>query len=110
MINILIDLKAEAQKLIKSGDSHKKARGKGMMKVINAITSHEVNKEKAIEKAGYYLCGNDEFIIAEQVKSITEHKNSDDYIDNVKGVTVWKKMEYRFTCKEFLDLINDYGI
>ena len=58
--------------------------------------------EKAIELASHYLCESDEMSIEDQVKRVYNHEDEDDMIDNVDGVIVWEKVEYSFTCEQFI--------
>lgn len=70
----------------------------------------EVNTtfKKACKKAGHYLCSDSEISqsIENQVQRIIDHPNQDDLIDDVLFVTVWEKVDYTYTCKEFLNLIG----
>jgi len=63
------------------------------------------DQEKAIELASHYLSDGD-LTTEEMVKAIYNHPNEDDLIDNVEGVVVWQKVEYSFTCDEFLKEIG----
>lgn len=64
-------------------------------------------RDKAIELAGHYLCESDDDLSIEQmIEAIANHEDQDAMIDNVEGVIVWEKVEYSFTCEDFLSEIN----
>lgn len=44
--------------------------------------------------------------IASLKKALKSKKKRDELIDNIEGITVWQKVEYTFTVKEFCDLIG----
>ncbi len=69
------------------------------------IKSTEEDNEIAYEKAGSYL-SDGEISLEEMVEAIAKHSDQNDLIDNVEGVVVWFKVENRFTCDEFLNLIE----
>jgi len=76
------------------------------------VTAKKAKKEntfkKACKKAGHYLCNYtmEAESIEDQVQHIIDHPNQDDFIDEVLFVSVWEKVEYTFTCREFLNLIG----
>ena len=107
MKNLLKELTEEAQELIDFGDSKEKAMGRGMMRVIDALKSIGTKEiDRKVKVAGHFLCSDTEHTIAEQIKLIREHEDQTDLIDYVEGVTVWEKVEFSFTCKGFLELID----
>ena len=61
---------------------------------------------KEIIIAGGYLSAGAENDIPTMVKLIKENPNQNQLIDYVDGVDVWEKVEFEFTCKEFLKLIS----
>jgi hypothetical protein len=68
-------------------------------------------REKAIEKASHYLCEYDDedgnFVSVEtQLIRIAEHKNHEDWIDDVDGVLVWGAVVYQFTVEDFIDHVD----
>ncbi len=63
-------------------------------------------RDKAIELAGHYLCEPDDMTIEEAIEAIANHPDQRDMIDNVEGVIVWEKVEYAFTCEDFLNEIG----
>lgn len=62
-------------------------------------------KEQIIERASHLLADG-ELSIEEMVKAIADNKDEYQIIDYVEGVNVWEKVEYSFTCKQFLDEID----
>ena len=58
-----------------------------------------------IERASHYLCDGD-LTTEEMVDAIANHEDQYDMIDNVEGVKVWEKVEYSFTCDDFLQEIG----
>lgn len=62
-------------------------------------------KEKAIEMAGNYLSDGD-LTTLQMIEAIAKHKDQKDLIDSVDGVVVWQKVEYAFTCEDFLQEIG----
>ena len=61
---------------------------------------------KALTKAQQYLCADDDNDLINQVNNIVNNVNQDELIDYVDEVVVWSKVEFEFTCKEFLNLIG----
>lgn len=62
-------------------------------------------EDKAIELASHYLCDG-ELSTREMIEAIANHEDQSDMIDNVEGVVVWEKVEYSFTCEDFLSEIG----
>ncbi len=60
-------------------------------------------KDKWIANAGHYLSDDD---IEAAVYRIADHADEDDFIDDVDDVTVWEKVEFGFTCEQFLEHID----
>lgn len=77
---------------------------------------HEANKffeqdkptprEQMIEKAEMFLSYDSEVTIAQMIEAIANHEDENDLIDNVEGVLVWEKVEWSFTCEQFLEQIG----
>jgi uncharacterized protein YpbB len=63
-------------------------------------------KTISLKKAGNYLSVNSDKEIKNMVKSIINNPNQNELIDYVEGVQVWEKIEFEFTCKEFIKLIS----
>lgn len=63
--------------------------------------------KKLFDRAGRYLCDNDECSIAEQITLIRAHENQKDLIDNIEGVLVWSPLSFSLSCDEFFSLIED---
>jgi hypothetical protein len=63
-------------------------------------------RDIAISQAEHYLCNSDDLTIEEQIQAIENHKDQNDLIDNVDGVIVWDKVEYSFSCEDFLSEIG----
>ena len=61
---------------------------------------------QVINTASHYLSHSDSLTTQQQVEAIANHPNDDDFIDDVEGVEVWQKIEYCYTCKQFLKEIN----
>jgi len=69
------------------------------------------NNELWLHVAHEYLCGYDDGDVASMVKAIFENDNPHELIDYVElpnggTVCVWEKVEFEFTCAEFLKIIN----
>lgn len=62
-------------------------------------------EENAIELASHYL-SDGELSIKEMVEAIANHEDQSDMIDDVEGVVVWEKVEWTFTCEQFLEEIG----
>jgi hypothetical protein len=62
--------------------------------------------QKSISNAGHYLSFSDDEEIVVMIANIIDNENQDELIDYVDGVDVWEKVEFEFTCKEFLELIG----
>jgi hypothetical protein len=83
---------------------------KWVIKAANEYIEQHVPKEptareKAIDLAAHYLCDGD-LTTEQMVEAIANHEDEDQLIDNVDGVIVWQKVEYQFTCEQFLDEIG----
>jgi hypothetical protein len=63
------------------------------------------DREKAFENAADYLCGDDTDVKA-MVEAIENHEDGSDFIDILDIVTVWEKVEWKFTCQGFLNEIG----
>jgi hypothetical protein len=59
-----------------------------------------------IKKAGGFLSAGAENDIPTMVKLIYDNPDQNELIDYVDGVDVWEKVEFEFTCKEFIKLIS----
>jgi len=57
---------------------------------------------KVLEKAKQYLCADNDADLLNQFTNIVKNVNQDELIDYVDEVVVWSKVEFEFTCKEFL--------
>jgi len=60
-------------------------------------------QDEAIEKASHYLCDDD---VEAAIKAIAAHPDQNAYIDDVDDVTVWEKVQFSFSCAEFLSHID----
>lgn len=60
----------------------------------------------AIEKAGEYLVPDGGTQVEDMVKLIVNNPDENEIIDYIDGVTVWEKVEYSFTVKQFIELID----
>jgi hypothetical protein len=56
--------------------------------------------------AGSYLSAGADNDIETMVELIKNNPDQTQLIDYVDGVDVWEKVEFEFTCKEFLKLIH----
>lgn len=66
----------------------------------------EGSEETTLERAKNYLVGDTDEDILRQVNLIRSHENQDDLIEMVDDdITVWQKLEFQLTCKEFLSLL-----
>ena len=63
-------------------------------------------RDIAISQAEHYLCNSDDLTIEQQIQAIENHEDQNDLIDNVDGVIVWDKVEYSFSCEDFLSEIG----
>lgn len=81
-----------------------------LAEIINGFAP--TRQETAIDEASHYLCFFDdeetgeEVSIRTQLERIAAHPDQDDFIDNVDGVMVWEKVEYSFTCGQFIDQVG----
>ena len=62
--------------------------------------------KKEIIIAGGYLSAGAENDIPTMVDLIKNNPDQNQLIDYVDGVDVWEKVEFEFTCKEFIELIS----
>jgi len=61
---------------------------------------------KVLTKAQQYLCADDDDDLLNQFTNIVKNVNQDELIDYVDEVVVWSKVEFEFTCKEFLNVVG----
>jgi DNA-binding transcriptional regulator GbsR (MarR family) len=61
---------------------------------------------KVLTKAQQYLCADDDDDLLNQFTNIVKNVNQDELIDYVDEVVVWSKVEFEFTCKEFLNEVG----
>lgn len=61
---------------------------------------------KVLEKAKQYLCADNDVDLINQVTNIVNNINQRELIDYIDDVVVWSKLEFEFTCQEFLVLIG----
>lgn len=66
-------------------------------------------RKKVIERASHYLsgCDSDEELV-DMIMAIAKHSDDADMIDQVDDVIVWEKVEWEYTCSDFLDEIGYY--
>ena len=62
-------------------------------------------REQAIELASHYLSDGD-LTVEQMVEAIYNHEDENELIDYVDGVVVWEKVEYSFTCEQFIQEIG----
>ena len=63
-------------------------------------------KKHEIKRAGDFLSANAENDIPTMVNLIKNNPDQNQLIDYIDGVDVWEKVEFEFTCKEFIELIS----
>ena len=61
---------------------------------------------KVLTKAQQYLCADDDADLLSQFTNIVKNVDQDELIDYVDEVVVWSKVEFEFTCKEFLNEVG----
>lgn len=61
---------------------------------------------KVLEKARQYLCADNDEDLINQVNNIVNTVNKRELIDYVDDVVTWSKIEFEFTCQEFLDIVG----
>jgi hypothetical protein len=59
-----------------------------------------------LEKAQQYLCADDDKDLINQFTNIVNYVDQDVLIDYIDEVVVWSKVEFEFTCKEFLKVVG----
>lgn len=63
-------------------------------------------KNTMIKNAGLLLSANAENDIETMVNLIKNNPDQNQLIDYIDGVDVWEKIEFKFTCEEFLKQIS----
>ena len=61
---------------------------------------------RVLEKAKQYLCADNDRDLISQFTNIVYNINQDELIDYVDEVVVWSKVEFEFTCKDFLNEVG----
>lgn len=100
----LIATLKQALEYLKESNIDKPHFIKEATKVLKAAERNNTTKQQTIKYAEGYLAGDGD--TEDAIKAIIAHEDQDDLIDNVDGVDVWEKVEYSFTCKDFLESIN----
>lgn len=80
---------------------------RGLQRAFDIVKKSTERQNTAIEKARELLsdCGDDDSVLA-IIKKIESNEDQDILIDFLEGVDVWEKVEWEFTCKEFLEVIG----
>jgi hypothetical protein len=63
-------------------------------------------RDEIIAKASELLAYDSEISTEEMIKRIVKCKDENEIIDYIDGVDVWEKVEYSFTCEQFLEQIG----
>lgn len=71
---------------------------------VDKVNLKVTTKEETIKLAEQFLAGDGD--TEQAIQAIINHPEDNDLIDNVDGVSVWEKVEYSFTCEQFLEQIN----
>lgn len=74
-----------------------------LIKIIDSVKPSV--REIEIKKAMDFLVGDRDSVI-KQLEAIENTVDKTTLIDYVDGVDVWEKIEFSFTCDEFLSLIK----
>ena len=61
---------------------------------------------KMLKNAAHYLCAADDDELRKMVEIIYNHEDEDEIIDYLDDVIVWEKVEFSFTCKQFIEQIG----
>ena len=61
---------------------------------------------RVLEKVRQYLCADNDRDLISQFTNIVYNINQDELIDYVDEVVVWSKVEFEFTCKDFLNEVG----
>jgi hypothetical protein len=59
-----------------------------------------------LQKSQQYLCADDDKDLISQFTNIVNYVDQDVLIDYVDEVVVWSKVEFEFTCKQFLNEVG----
>jgi hypothetical protein len=82
-------------------------RGNDLDNYVSNYDSYTKAKTREVKKALKLLSCDDGFEgVRKMVELIKKNKNQDELIDYIDGVQVWQKIEFQFTCKEFIELIS----
>ena len=63
-------------------------------------------EEKYLDKAGELLSFDTHEELVAMIKAIADNEDENEIIDYVEGVTVWEKVQFSFTCEQFLEYID----
>ena len=82
-------------------------RGHDLDNYVSNYSYYTKAKTKEVKKAMKLLSCDEGFEgIRKMVELIKKNKNQDELIDNIDDVQVWEKIEFQFSCKEFIELIS----
>ena len=101
----LIEVTRQAIEYLKENNINKPHFIKHATEVLAKAQEENSPERKSIELAMHYLCDGD-LSTREMIEAIANHEDQYDMIDNVEGVVVWEKVEYSFTCEQFLQEIG----
>jgi hypothetical protein len=74
---------------------------------VSNYNPYTKDKTREVKKAMKLLSCDEGFEgVRKMVELIKKNKNHDELIDYIDGVQVWQKIEFQFTCKEFIELIS----
>jgi hypothetical protein len=101
----LIEVTRQAIEYLKENNINKPHFIKHATEVLAKAEKENSPMAKAIELASHYLSDGD-ISTEEMIEAIANHEDQSDMIDNVEGVVVWEKVEWSFTCEQFLEEIG----
>lgn len=114
MKDLLKTLREQGEFLSKSFIAAEKAKGIGMLEVLDSIESFkksdEFKKEMRIKRASEILV-EEELSVEEMIDAIEKMSkiSPEMFIEDIEGVYIWSSYEYRYNCNTFLEHINpDY--
>ena len=80
----------------------------GIEKVIKKAIKEQTPSKRQImiDKAEQFLAYDNEVSTAEMIELIDKCEDENEIIDYIDGVSVWEKVEFSFTCEQFLEQID----
>jgi hypothetical protein len=73
---------------------------------FDSDNENDVITNSMVKNAKHYLFAHSDEEIREMVRKIYEYEDENEIIDYIDGVDVWEKVQFSFTCEQFINQIS----